>query len=68
MYRVCGLRMGPKFGVKSAAGKNIYLRLTVEKMRAFAAFTKKYLRPYGWSGSIFTAATNYTNLKTEIYH
>ena len=30
----------------------------VEKMREFAAFTKKYLPPYGCSGSNFTAVAN----------
>ena len=37
-------------------------------MRAFAVSTKKYLRPYGLSGSTFTAVANYTNSKTEVYH
>ena len=38
MHRVCGLWLGPNFRVRPAAGKNFYLRLTVEKMRAFATF------------------------------
>ena len=29
MYRICGLPLGPNFGVRSAADKNYYLRLTV---------------------------------------
>ena len=43
MYRVCGLRLGPNFGVWPAAGKNFYLWLTVEKMRAFAGETCAFL-------------------------
>ena len=35
-------------------------------MRAFVAFTDKYLWPYGCSSSSFTAADNCTNRKTEI--
>ena len=29
MYRIFGLRLGLNFGVRPAAGKNFYLRLTV---------------------------------------
>ena len=47
MYRVFGLWLGPKFGMQPAAEKNLYLWLAVEKLRAFAVFTKKYLRPQG---------------------
>ena len=47
MYRVCGLPPGPKFEMGPAAEKNLYLRLVVEKIRAFAVFTTKYLRPHG---------------------
>ena len=31
MYKVFGLWLGPDFGVHPVAGKNFYLRLTVEK-------------------------------------
>ena len=34
-------------------------------MGAFAVFAEKYLRPYGCSGTNFTAAVNFTNPKTE---
>ena len=47
MYRVCGLRLGPKFRIYPAAERNLYLRLEAEKIRSFAAFTKKYLGPHG---------------------
>ena len=66
MYRVCGLRLGPNFVLWLAADKNFYLWLTVEKMHAFAVFTDKYLRPYGFSDTIFTATVNCTNPKSEI--
>ena len=68
MFRFCSLRQGPNFGVRPAAGKNFYLRLTVEKMSVFAAFTKKYLEPYDWSYSNFTAVATYTNSTSKIYH
>ena len=41
MYRVCNLWLGPKFGVRLAAEKNLFLRLLAEKKRAFAVFIKK---------------------------
>ena len=63
--RVCGLRLGPNFVVRLAADKNFYLRLTVEKMLAFAVFNNKYIRPYGCSDTNFTA-TNFTNPKSKI--
>ena len=44
MYRVCGLRLGPNFEVLLTAEKNFYLRLTVEKIHAFAVFNEIYLR------------------------
>ena len=56
MYNVYGLRQGPNVGVRPKADKNFYLWLTVEKIHAFAFFTKKHLWPYGCSGSSFTAA------------
>ena len=65
MYRVCGLRLGRNIGVREAAGKKSYLWLTVDKMHAFAGFTKKYLQPYGCSGTNFTTAVNCTNPNTE---
>ena len=40
MYRVCGLQLRPNFGVRPAAGKNFFLRLMVEKMRAIAALPR----------------------------
>ena len=48
MYRVYGLRLDSNFEVRSAPDKNFYLRLTVEKIRAFSAFTEKCLRAYGF--------------------
>ena len=47
IYRVCGLRLGPNFGMRLTAKKNFYLRLTVEKIDPFAVFSEKYLRSYG---------------------
>ena len=41
MYRVCGLRLGPRFGVRSAAKKNLYLWLACEES-AFVVFLKIY--------------------------
>ena len=45
IYRVCGLRLDPKFEVGPAAKKNLYLLLTVEK-HTFAVFVLKNLRPH----------------------
>ena len=66
MYRVYGLRLDSHFVVQLAAGKNFYLRLTVEKILTFAVFNIKYLRPYCCSDTYFTATVNYENPKTEI--
>ena len=66
MYRVCALRLDPNLGVRPAAEKNFFFRLTVEKMCGFPVFTDKYLRSYSCSGTNFTAAVNCTNPKTEI--
>lgn len=41
MYRICGLRLGLKLGVRLAAEKSLYLRLAAEKIRA------KHLRTDG---------------------
>ena len=32
MYRVCGLRLAPKFKVRPGPEKNLYLRLAVENV------------------------------------
>ena len=40
--------------MRPAAAKNFYLRLTIEKIRAFMVFTKKYLRSHDRSGTNFT--------------
>ena len=66
MHRVCGLRLDPNLGVRPAADKKFYLRLTLEKMNASAAFSKKFFRPYGCSDTNFTAVVNITDLKIEI--
>ena len=66
MYMVCGLRRDPNFVVRPAAEKNFYLRLTVEKMHAFAVFSNKCLRTCGGNNTNFTATVNCTNPKTEI--
>ena len=47
LYRVCGLRLSPNFRVRPVAEKNLYLRLAVEKIRAFAVFNKKCFRLHG---------------------
>ena len=52
--------------MRPAADKKFYLRLTINKMHAFAVLTEKYLRPYGWSGTNFTAAVSCTTPNTEI--
>ena len=44
MFRDYGLQQGPNSGMQPAGDKNFYLWLTVEKMRAFATFTMKYLQ------------------------
>ena len=64
MYRVCGLLLGPNFGVRLRVEK-FYLRLTVGKMHAFAVFNKKYLRLHGCIGPNFTATVNCRNLKLK---
>ena len=61
MYRFCGLRLGPNLGMRPAADKKFYLRLTVQKMHTFVLFTEKYLRPCGCSGTNVTAAVNCAN-------
>ena len=68
IYRVCGLRLGSNFGLGLTMKKNFYLQLTVEKMHAFAVFTKKYLRSYGSSVTNFITAVNCRNKKTEMLH
>ena len=35
-------------------------------MHAFVVITEKYVRPYGYSGTNFTAGVNCLNPKTEI--
>ena len=40
MIKVFGLQLGPNFEVWLATDNKFYLRLTVEKMCAFAVFTK----------------------------
>ena len=65
MYSVCGLRLDSNIGVRSAADDEFYLRLTVDKMHMFAIFTKKYLQPYGFSCTSFTAAVYCTNPNAE---
>ena len=61
MYGVWGLRLGPKFEMWPAAERNLYLRIEGEKIRSFAAFTKKYLEPHGWNGANFAAVAKCTN-------
>ena len=65
MYRVCDLRLEPNLGVWPTAGKKFYLLLTIEKMHLFAAFNKKYLRPYCCSAIGFTAAVNLADPKPK---
>ena len=66
MYRVCGLRLRPNFVVRPAAVKNFHLRLTVEKMLAFAVFSNKYLRPFRCSDTAFTSMVICANPKPQI--
>ena len=66
IYRVSGLRLLPNFVVRLVADKNFYLRLTVEKMHAFAVFSDRYLRPCGCSDTIFAATVDCTNPKFQI--
>ena len=66
MYKVCGLPLDSIFRMRMTAGKNFYLRLTVEKMPAFAIITEKYLRSYDRSEINFTASVNCKNPRTEI--
>ena len=61
---VCGLQLGPNFGMRLTAYKNFYLPLTIEKIHVLIVVTKKYLRSYGCSGTNFTAAVRITNPKT----
>ena len=64
--RVCGLRLGPNFVVRRAADKNFYSWITDEKIHAFAVFSDKYLRPCGFSDTVFTATVNCSNPKSQI--
>ena len=66
MYRVCGLRLGPNFGMWLTGGRNFYLPLMAEEMHAFVVFTDKCLRSYGCSGTNLMATVNCTSPKTEI--
>ena len=56
----------PKFWCAASGWQEFLLQLTVEKMRVFEVFTKKYLQRYGCNDNNFTALINCTNLKTEI--
>ena len=66
MHRVFRLQLGPNFGVRLTADKNLCWRLAVEKTHVFAVFMEKYLRSYGCSGTNFAVTANCTNPKTEI--
>ena len=66
MYRVCGSRLYPNFGVWSVADNNFYLRITVDEMDTLEVFTHKHLRLRGCKCTIFTAVVYYKNPKTEI--
>ena len=57
---------GPDFEARPAAGKNFYLRWTVEKMYALLVFTEKCLRPSICSDSNFMAVVNCTDPKHEM--
>ena len=65
MYRIYGLQLGPNFGVRPVAYQKFYLQLKVDQMYAFAVFIEKNLRPYGCSGTSYTAAISSTNPYTE---
>ena len=41
---VCSLRLSPNLELQPAADKTLSLRLTIEKMHAFAVLTKNVLR------------------------
>lgn len=62
-HAVCGLRLGPDFGVRPVVKNNFYLRLMVEKVCAFAVLSDKYLRICGGSGTNFTAVAYCVNLE-----
>ena len=68
MHRVYGFRVAanPKFRGAASGWLEFLLQLTVEKMRAFQVFRKKYLQRYGCNGDNFTAPINFTNPKTAI--
>ena len=66
IHKVCGLQLGPNFGVRPAADKDFYLRLTVTKMLTFVVFTDKCLRLCACSDPNFTVVVYYKNLKTEV--
>ena len=66
MYWVCGLRLGTNFEAWPSADKNFYLRVMVEKKRAFAVSTDKYLRRCCCAGINFTALVNCIYQKTKI--
>ena len=61
-----GRHWGVIYRVRMTAGKNFYLRLTVEKVHAFAVFMERYLRSYGCNNTNFTAAVSCTNSRNEI--
>ena len=56
----------PKFWGAASGWQGFFWQLTVEKMRAFKVFTKKYLQRYECNDNNFIALINCTNLKTEI--
>ena len=58
MYRVFGLRLGPKFEVGPATEKNLYLLLPVEKHTFAVLFQKNYNLI---SGINFTAVAKFIN-------
>lgn len=64
MYRVCGSRLDPNFGVWPAVGKDFYLQLRSEKMHVLAVFIDKYLRPCSCSSPNFRAIKTYKNPKS----
>ena len=60
LYRVCGLRLGPKFEVRPTAAKN--LLLVVEKNMHFQSFSKYICHHMAdWSGINFTGASKCIN-------
>ena len=66
MYGVCGLWLGPNFGVRSASERTFTCGQRLRTCRRSSFLIEKYLWPHGSIGSNFTHAGKCANPKTEV--